>query len=399
LRNANALLEDLAGQHPDKGIYTLRLAEAKAGLAFSGAEDRRQLLERGVSLMERLVARAPAEPEYRHALALRLSNLGMDLTMTGSEREGRAICRRAVALLDDLVRSPSPTPDHYRNLANVAGALAESEQEAANWVEAADNYRKAAAAFGHLTPDASGVPEYQHGLLPFYWHNLGDDYRNLGTVLGHLQRIAEAEAAFAGAVRIHAKLVADFPEVGHYWTALFRDYRDRGTMLWTCGRAREADQAFGQAHELGERMATAFSPNRLVDDCFAGFLVTCPDSRWWDAKCAREFSSRAIERNARSVDAWKTLGIADYRMGDYAGALDALGKAIALQKDNPLAEQFFIAMAHWRLGQEQQARQCFEKAARSMNEAGRHDDDLVRFRAEAASVLGISDSPPSTTDK
>jgi tetratricopeptide (TPR) repeat protein len=347
--------------------------------------------------MESLVARSPAEPEYRNALAFRLTNLGRDLMTTERTKEGRALCRRAVVLLEDLVRSSAPRPGYYKDLAYAAENLAESEQQLGNWVEAADNYRKAAAAFAHLTPHPSGAPEYQHDLLPFYWHNFGDNYRNLGTVLGHLQRLEEAEAAFTAAVRIHAKLVADFPEVGHYWTALFRDYRDRGTMFWACGRSREADQAFGKAHELGDRMATAFPPDRLVADCFAGFLLNCPDSKWWNAKRAEEFARQTIERNPRSLDAWTTLGIAAYRMGDDTGAIAAFERAMSLQKDNPLTEQFFLAMAHWRLGHVQQARQWFEKAATAMNEVGRKDDDLVGFRAEASALLGISDSPPSGT--
>jgi serine/threonine protein kinase len=399
LRRANALLEELARQHPDKGNYALRLADAKVQLAYAGAADRRQLFEKGVRLMEGLVARSPSNPEYRHALALHLISLGMDLTMSGGQKEGGELCRHALILLESLVRDSPATPGYYKSLAGAAANLAESEQQAGQWEEAADTYRKAAAAYEHLTPHPVGLPEYQHDLLPFYWHNLGIEYRNLGTVLGHLQRLEEADKAFARAVQIHAKLVADFPEVGHYWTALFRDYRDQGNMLWACGRSREADQAFGQAHELGDRMATAFPPDRLVDDCFAAFLLNCPNLKWREASRAREFASKAIARNSPSADAWRTLGIAEYRLGAHAKAIAAFEKALTLQKDNPLSEQFFTAMAHWRLGQEQQARQWFEKAATSMNETGRQDDDLVRFRAEAAALLGIRDSPQAIISK
>jgi len=34
-----------------------------------------------------------------------------------------------------------------------------------------------------------------------------------------------------------------------------------------------------------------------------------------------------------------------------------------------------------------------------MNETGRQDDDLVRFRAEAAALLGIRDSPQAIISK
>jgi tetratricopeptide (TPR) repeat protein len=228
LLKATALLEGLADQFPDKGVYTLKLAEVLNLLAFSGGGNGRQTLERAVSLLDRLVERFPSVPEYRYGLAVRLTNLGP--TAEGQLKDAERHCRRAVSLAEDLIREASPRPEYNHILAGASGNLAENQQAAGNWVEAAENYRKAIAARERLTPDTSGVPEYQHDLDPFHWHNLGNDYRNLGTTLGHLGKIEEAEAVFARAIRIHDKLVADFPNTGHYWRALFRDYRDQGTM-------------------------------------------------------------------------------------------------------------------------------------------------------------------------
>jgi hypothetical protein len=59
LRKANAILEELVDQFPDKGVYTLKLAEGLNFLAFSGAENRRQNLERAVALLDDLVERYP----------------------------------------------------------------------------------------------------------------------------------------------------------------------------------------------------------------------------------------------------------------------------------------------------------------------------------------------------
>jgi serine/threonine protein kinase len=75
LRKAIAILEELADKSSDKGVYTLKLAQGLNLLAFSGAENRRQNLERAVSLLDDLVERYPAEPEYRYGLAARLTNL------------------------------------------------------------------------------------------------------------------------------------------------------------------------------------------------------------------------------------------------------------------------------------------------------------------------------------
>jgi serine/threonine protein kinase len=186
LVKANALLKELADQFPGKGVYTLKLAEALNLLAFSGAENPRQNLERAVSLIEGLVERYPAGPEYRYQLAIRLANLGMFLTGSGQLKEGGSCCRRAVALSEDLIRGPSPKPEYHRILAGATTNLADNQRRTGNWVEATENYRKAVAVFERLTRDSSGLPEYQHDLPAFYWHNFGNTYRDLGTTLGHL---------------------------------------------------------------------------------------------------------------------------------------------------------------------------------------------------------------------
>jgi serine/threonine protein kinase len=397
LREAIPLLEDLADQFPAKGVYTLKLAEALNLLAFSTSENRRQNLERAVSLLDGLVERFPSEPEYRYGLAYRLTNLGMDCTLSGELDEAERRCRRAVRLAQDLIRSPSPRPEHHRILGGAAEDLADSQRQSGKWVEAAENYRKAVAAYERLTTNASGLPEYQHDLQPFYWHNLGNIYRNLGTTLGHLRRIEEAEAAFARAVRIHTKLVEDFPNTSHYWHALFRDYRDEGTMLWSRGQSRAADRAYDQTLEFGNRMIEAFPLDDLHD--LAEFLVICPDPKRRDAKRARDLASKMTQRSPELDYAWTKLGMASYRLGDYASAIAALEKAISLKRDKYPTEQFFLAMAHWQLRDKQQAREWFEMATAWMSKNACQEENLLRFRAEASALLGISDAPSPSAQK
>jgi tetratricopeptide (TPR) repeat protein len=338
--------------------------------------------------MEGLVKRHPEEPEYRYELALRLSNLTMDVTGAGNLKEAENLCRRAIEILEELTKSPSPKPDYYRVLAAAAENLGDNLQQAGNWSEAAENYRKAIDAHRPLTPDPSGLPEYQHHLTPFLWHNLGNTYRGLGVSLGELKRVEEAESAFAQAVSIHAKLVKDFPTGEHYWTALFRDYRDSGTMYWARGRSSAADRAFGQALELGERMAAAFREQGLPHE-FPEFLVTCPDPKWWRANRARELASEATERDLEWIHHWIALGIAQYRLGDYRSAINALEKAMSLRPEGHGDDHLFLAMAHWKLGDERQAREWYDKAVAWMSKSGVQNQNLLRCRAEAEELLKI----------
>ena len=53
-------------------------------------------------------------------------------------------------------------------------------------------------------------------------------------------------------------------------------------------------------------------------------------------------------------------------------------------------------MAHWQKGDKDQARQWYDKAVNGMEKNKSRDEDLRRFRAEAAAVLGVTDHPKST---
>jgi hypothetical protein len=50
-------------------------------------------------------------------------------------------------------------------------------------------------------------------------------------------------------------------------------------------------------------------------------------------------------------------------------------------------------MASWQLGEKQQARQRFAEAVAWMDKNRPNDKELLRFRAEAAALLGIQDAP------
>jgi serine/threonine protein kinase/WD40 repeat protein/tetratricopeptide (TPR) repeat protein len=89
-----------------------------------------------------------------------------------------------------------------------------------------------------------------------------------------------------------------------------------------------------------------------------------------------------------------TLGVALYRAGKYAQAVDTLEKSLEAGKGQFDAfDLFFLAMAHHRLNQFERARTCLDRA-RTWSEAhrralsSRSAAELAAFHAEAESVLG-----------
>ena len=58
---------------------------------------------------------------------------------------------------------------------------------------------------------------------------------------------------------------------------------------------------------------------------------------------------------------------------------------------------FFLAMAHWQLGERDEARKWYERAVPWMDKKKPNDEELRRFRVEAANLLQIADPARSAT--
>jgi tetratricopeptide (TPR) repeat protein len=85
-----------------------------------------------------------------------------------------------------------------------------------------------------------------------------------------------------------------------------------------------------------------------------------------------------------------TLGVAQYRSGNWNAAAETLTKSMELAQGDLLSfSAFFLAMAHWQLGEKEKARDWYDKAATWMDGNIPDHEELGRFRAEAAELLGV----------
>jgi serine/threonine protein kinase/WD40 repeat protein len=135
----------------------------------------------------------------------------------------------------------------------------------------------------------------------------------------------------------------------------------------------------------------------------AWLLATCPDPKLRDGGRAVKLARRAVELAPKEGEYWNTLGVAQYRAKDWTAAVEALTKADALLGDKALGfNAFFLAMAHWQLGDRPEARAWYAKAVTWQHshkaELERNPpwrEELRRFRAESAALLGIpAEAPP-----
>ena len=84
-----------------------------------------------------------------------------------------------------------------------------------------------------------------------------------------------------------------------------------------------------------------------------------------------------------------------YRAGDCKAAVTALEKSGELRNGGDSFDWFFLAMAHWQMGEKAEARKWYDQAVQWMDKNRPADEELRRFRAEATEMLGVNDKSKS----
>ena len=132
-------------------------------------------------------------------------------------------------------------------------------------------------------------------------------------------------------------------------------------------------------------------------------LVRGTDPQPDDIARAIVLAKKVVELAQRAGNFWNTLGVAYYRASDWSAAVTALEKSKTLPwavlarggRDGDCADWLVLAMAHWKLGHEKEARACYETGIQLLekNPPKDYEDvaDLQGFRAEAEKLLGLKE--------
>ena len=85
------------------------------------------------------------------------------------------------------------------------------------------------------------------------------------------------------------------------------------------------------------------------------------------------------------------MALAHYRADDWKAAIAAADKAISLDKeeDDRGFDWLLQAMAHWQLGDKDEARNLYDQAAKWIENYKAGDIVLRHFQDEAAELMGI----------
>ena len=390
--------------HPENGVPlledTLKLSKAKLGAEHPQTLETMNTL----ALLYQAAGRFnEALPLYEETLRLRKAKLGpehqdtlntMGGLASGYQAAGRF--KEALPLLEETLKLSKAklgvehpnTLESMRNLAWVLQAVGRVD-DALPLLEEALKLSKAKLGDEHRYTLSTGIQlarAYQavgrnNDALLLWEKNLpalrkatkanptnAMVYSNLGNALLNLRELAEAEAAFHKAIELKPDLALAYS----YLSVALRDQN----------KLAEAKAAYRKAIELQPHDAD-------LHHKVSWLLSTSPDARFRDSALAVQLGKKAVELVPENGIFWTTLGVAQYRAGSQRDAIAALEKSMQLRNGGDAKAWFFLAMAHWQLGDKVQARKWYDQAARWTDKHQPQDEELSRFRSEAGELLEV----------
>ena len=350
-------------------------------------DQRRKTNERAIAFQERLAAQLITDPEGRFEAARCYYQTGEELRSLGRLAPAEAGQRRAITLLTELIDG-SPDRPEYRE------ALQVSLSNLGLILAAAGRPREAEAALRRaldFTAERATLGPIPAGTMRFpgvaYSATAGLDAL---VRLVAKDRPQEAVELLRRSCAIWQDLALDDPQWQWHLPSL------RFGLVQLLSQLGEFDQAAQVAEELVRRPLN--DPEMLNNLAWVFATADTPPLR--DPARAAALARAATERAPNRASNWNTLGVASYRTGDWRAAIEALEKAEALEPEKNLAfNGFFLAMARWQLGNRDEARRWFDRSTVWMDQNRPRDAELRRFRAEAVALLGMEESPkPESPD-
>jgi serine/threonine-protein kinase len=303
------------------------------------------------------------------------------------------LCRKAVTLAGRLAAENPDKPTFRQGVAGTYSALGVSLQRRGHRREAADQFRQAVAINEQLAAEFPDESSHRHGqarALNFQ----GIALRSLP------DERATALQCHQQAITLCDQLVAEHPDQPKFRTELVRSHFALGIVLRLTNHPAEAGQAFQQAMDAYRDDPQNREQLASVHNEWAWMLATWPDMKFRDSGRAAAFARKAVELAPQKAEFLNTLGVAEYRVENWKAAIEALEKSEELTPGKFFAwNAFFLATAHWRLGEKEQARKEYEQAVQWMEKKHPKDEELRRFRTEAEELLEIHHKDTTDTKK
>jgi tetratricopeptide (TPR) repeat protein len=421
LERAVAVLEALVREYTDNDTYGRELARSYRALgsylwAHGRVPDAEKYLRQALEVFTRLAGRFPDAPDHAHDLADNLDVLGQLWAQAGRDPEAKEVFARAVQINEQLAARFPGVPGYREDLAFCYLHFAELLQNMGQLPAAEQACRKALDRFERGRREAATTPGFRSSLG-------GGGYNLLTELLLDMDRPGEAAEAVGRSLDIRRQAYADFPDLPFVWHGLALTYSKRGRFLSRLGRGPEAEEAFRLALEYQQMMVERFPTDlsrreefALMNSSLAWLYLLGPEPVR-DARKARPLVQRALELDPGNGSYLTACGVLHYRLGELDSAVCRFRQAVRVNggTDPPplnwvgdvyclrrvaarnaraaaALNGFFLAMSYQRLGDSNQARNCYSEALRRWP-GPRIDDpvwarELNIVRDETAALLG-----------
>jgi tetratricopeptide (TPR) repeat protein/serine/threonine protein kinase len=335
-------------------------------------EEAEKLCRQGIETVQKILARSPDAVQESWQLADLHCALGWAFQHGSKPAAAAKAFEKEIHLREELLPKLGGKREQRWDLCQAYTFLGLALESAGRLEESVKTDRRALAATEQLAADFPKEPIYQR--------QLAICHRNLGVMLLKTARADEAELHFRKLLTI----CEEHPDLPDAADLRVQSLFGLAQVLVKSGRHEDAGKTYLRLVEL--KPASAMGNNNA-----AWFLATCADAKFRNPARAVEMAKKATELVPQEGTNWNTLGAAQYRAGDWKAAIAALEKSMDLRKGGDSFDWFFLAMARWQLGDKEKARTWFDKAVQWMDKNQPADEELGRFRAEAAGLLGIKD--------
>jgi len=250
---------------------------------------------------------------------------------------------------------------------------------------------KSLAFYRAIAEQNQGAPDAQWEIGKAYWR-LGQIMAALGEGDTEEWPREQSEQACLAAARIWQALGERLPKDASTRRRFALECTRRANTCLKLGEFKQALQYRLAAVQLDPQDASTHNH-------VAWALAVCPDPGLRDPEQAVRSASLAVQLRPKHVGCRNTLGVAHYRAGHWDAAIESLHESDSLEGSVGSAyNAFFLAMAYWQIGNHDEARKWYDQAVRWMDEKMPDDEELLRFRTEAAALLEINETPQDTKE-
>ncbi len=424
-RQSLELLEKLAGDRPKEPEIRDELAKRYGDLA-AYLRTNRQLPEaeaayrQAIEMSADLAAAFPDNPAFRRTQDR--SYLQLIWFLIDHARrltDAKKICRERLAVAEQTTAEVRATHLQLQKSGDLLHALGWALQHQAGFAAAAVVFQQNADVRERLIATPEGQPNDRY--------ELERTYTALGIALSSSRSNDESIAAHQRALETSEQLVTEFPTDSKYLARRVVNHSNLAKLLRETGRLDEAESYYRRILEFYETHPEQKDPQSLLGGALIGLAqvlsqggqtekaaaiygqllkikpdssISCNNLAWLLATCAEpkfrnpsqamELAGKAVALEPQNGIYWNTLGVAQYRAGDWAGAIESLRKSDELTGETALAfNGFFLAMSHLQRENKDEAGQWYDKAVQWMEKNDKQNEELQRFRIEAEELLEL----------